>query len=75
MAKISKSNPFGRAARFAVVPIETVRLNNVRTDQEFQEAQKGISDEMISALENMVNAAKAGNIEGQAAFAMGAVAW
>lgn len=67
--------PFGRKARFAVVPIETVRALNIRTDAEVIEAQKQVGDDMLSALEEMVNAARAGRIEGKDALALGAIAW
>lgn len=66
---------FGRAARFAVVPIEAVRMFNIRTDDEVIEAQKGIDEEMLRALEEMVNFARAGRLEGRAALAMAAIKW
>lgn len=77
MAEYKKDgNDFtGRGARFAVVPIEAVRMLNVRSDDEVVAAQKQINDEMITALESMIQTAKAGRIEARAALAMGAVAW
>lgn len=76
MAKrISKEAPYGRNAKYVVLPIEAVRVNNVRKDEEVLEAQKGVTDEMLEALESMVNAAKAGKLEGKSAFAIGAIAW
>lgn len=67
---------FGRTARFAVVPIEAVRTLNIRTDEEVVEAQKRVDEDMIRALEEMVNAAKAGRLlEGRNALALAAVAW
>jgi hypothetical protein len=67
---------FGRAARFAVVPIETVRALNIRTDDQVVEAQKRVDEDMIRALEEMVNAAKAGRLlEGKNALAVAAIAW
>jgi hypothetical protein len=67
--------PFGRAIRYAVLPIEAVRINRIRTEDEVIEAQKGVTDDMIKALEEMVNAAKAGKLEGRAALALGAAKW
>jgi hypothetical protein len=67
---------FGRKIRYAITPIETVRALNVRTDEEVIEAQKQFNTEdMISALEEMVNAARAGRLEGKAVLALGAAAW
>lgn len=76
MAKrLSQEMPFGRNAQYAVLPIDAVRVNNIRSNEEVIEAQKGITDDMIEALESMVNAAKAGRLEGKAALALGAVKW
>lgn len=67
---------FGRKVRYVVTPVETVRALNVRTDDEVIEAQKQFDmDDMISALEEMVNVAKAGKLDGKAVLAMGALAW
>lgn len=67
---------FGRKVRYVVTPVETVRALNVRTDDEVIEAQKQFDmDDMISALEEMVNVAKAGKLDGKATLAMGALAW
>lgn len=66
---------FGRSARYAVVPIETVRAFNIRSDDEVVEAQRGIDDDMLEALEEMVNAARAGQLEGKAALSMAALKW
>ncbi len=73
--KSHDARPFGRAARFAVLPIEAVRINHIRTNEEVMEAQKGVDDDMIRALEEMVNAARAGRLEGKAALALAAVKW
>lgn len=65
-----------RKAKFAVISTEQLRAINPLDDQEVVEAQKTVvSKEMISALEEMVNAAKAGRLEGDAVLAMSAVAW
>ncbi|MDT8757206.1 hypothetical protein MZO42_00710 [Sphingomonas psychrotolerans] len=67
---------FGRAARFAVVPIETVRAFNVRTDQEVAEAQKTVDEDMLNALEEMVNAARSERLlDRDSVLSLGAVAW
>jgi len=66
---------FGRAARYAVVPIDAVRMLNIRTDEQVIEAQKDVDEEMLRALEEMVNFARAGRLEGRAALAMAAVKW
>lgn len=66
---------FGRASRYAVVPVSAVRMLNVRTEEEVIDAQAAITPDMIEALEEMINAAKSGRLSGKAALAMGAVAW
>lgn len=66
---------FGRAARYAVIPIEAVRALNIRTDEQVIEAQKGVDEDMLRALEEMVNSARAGRLEGRAALDLGAVKW
>lgn len=67
---------FGRKIRYVVSPVETVRALNVRTDEQVIEAQRQFNtDDMIAALEEMVNAAKAGKLDGKAILAMGAAAW
>lgn len=73
--KSHDARPFGRAARFAVLPIEAVRINNIRTNAEVIEAQKAVNDDVIRALEEMVNAARAGRLEGKAALSLAAVWW
>ncbi len=65
----------GRSARYAVISIEAVRALNVRTNQEVIEAQKGVDEDMLSALEEMVNAARAGRLEGKSALALAAIKW
>jgi hypothetical protein len=67
---------FGRSVRYVVLPVEAVRTLNVRTDEEVAEAQKQIDDDMISALEEMVNAARSERLQSrEAVLALGAVAW
>jgi predicted Fe-Mo cluster-binding NifX family protein len=70
-----RTKRFGRAARFAVVRIEAVRALNIRSNEEVIEAQKQVDDDMLSALEEMVNAARAGKLEGRSALALAAIAW
>ncbi|MFW8584085.1 hypothetical protein ACOJBM_01470 [Rhizobium beringeri] len=45
------------------------------SDEDVVSAQSHVSKEMIAALEEMVNAAKAGRIKGDEVLALGAVAW
>ncbi len=71
----NKQQPFGRGAKYAVVPVGAVRMLNVRSDDEVVKAQGAVTDEMIAALEEMVNAARAGRLQSDAALNMGAVAW
>lgn len=76
MAYNKKQPPFlGRSARYAVISIEAVRALNVRTEEEVIEAQKGVDEDMLSALEEMVNAARAGRLEGKSALALAAIKW
>jgi hypothetical protein len=75
MAAKTKTKRFGRATRYVVVPVETMRTFNIRSNAEVIEAQKNVDDDMIAALEEMVNSAKAGRLEGKSALSMGAVAW
>jgi hypothetical protein len=70
-----KDKPFGRSLRYAVVPIDAVRMLNVRTDEEVIEAQKGVNDDMLRALEEMINAARAGRLEGRAVLGLAAGKW
>lgn len=67
---------FGRKIRYVVTPVETVRALNVRSDDEVIEAQRQFEvDDMIAALEEMVNAARAGKLDSKAVLALGAAAW
>lgn len=72
---MAESQEFGRATRFVVLPVDAVRTLNVRSEEQVMEAQKGVTPEMIGALEEMVNAARAGNLEGRAALSMAAIKW
>jgi hypothetical protein len=73
--KYVKERPFGRATRFVVLPVEAVRTLNVRSDEEVVQAQKLVDEDMLKALEEMVNAAKAGKLEGRQALSIAAAAW
>ena len=64
-----------RKAEFAVISTKQLRAINPLDDKQVVEAQSEVSKEMIAALEEMVNAAKAGRLEGEEVLAMGAVAW
>ena len=72
---MAQGNPLGRSARYAITSIDAVRLNNIRTDEQVIEAQRGITPDMMNALEEMVNAARAGKLEGRAALTVAAIKW
>lgn len=63
------------AARFCVVRHESLAMLNERGPREVVAAQRRIDDDMLSALESMVKAARAGRLEGAAALAQECVAW
>lgn len=63
------------AARFCVVPERSLRMLNERTPEQIIEAQRELDDGLLNALESMVKAARAQQLEGRAALAMEAVAW
>lgn len=64
-----------RAVKYAVVPVATLRAFNVRSDEEVIDAQCQVDDEMLKALEEMINTARAGKLESFAALSTAAVAW
>lgn len=64
-----------RGVRFVVLPVEAVRMLNVRSDEEVVAAQSQVNDDMLNALEEMVNAARGGNLAGEAALRLAAIAW
>ncbi len=64
-----------RATKYVVLPVESVRMLNVRSDEEVIDAQRNVDDKMLAALEEMINAARAGKLESVAALAQGAAAW
>lgn len=64
-----------RRAQFAVISTEQLRAINPLDDEQVVEAQGAVSKDMIAALEEMVNAAKAGRLQGDEILAMSAVAW
>ena len=72
---MASNKKFGRSAKYVVLPVAAVRALNVRDDQQVCDAQAQVDDDMISALEEMVNNARAGKLEGNAALSMAAVAW
>jgi DNA-directed RNA polymerase subunit K/omega len=74
-SKAQKELLFGRAAKYAVIPIAAVRALNIRSEQEVVEAQKQVNSDMLKALEEMVNAARAGRLEGRLALSLAAIAW
>jgi hypothetical protein len=62
------------ARRFCIVRRSTGVLRP-RDTEELIDAQKELDDELLTALETMVKAARAGNLEGRAALAQACVAW
>ncbi len=64
-----------RRPRFCVVAERSLAVFNERSEDEIVRAQAQFSDDMVSALESMVKAARAGQLEGRAALALEAVAW
>lgn len=67
---------FGRSVRYVVMPVEAVRAFNIRSNEEVAEAQNVVDDDMISALEEMINAARSEKLlDRDAVLALGAAAW
>jgi hypothetical protein len=64
-----------RNIRYAVIDAEKLRAINPMTDYEIIAAQKNVTNDMIQALEQMVNAARAGQLSGEAVLALRAAAW
>lgn len=67
--------PNSSNARFCVVDEVVLAAVNKRSDGEIIEAQRRVDDRMVGALEQMVQAARAGQIGTEAALALEAVAW
>ena len=67
---------FGRSTRYVVMPVEAVRAFNIRNNEEVAEAQNSVDDDMLQALEEMVNAARSEKLlDRDAVLALGAAAW
>jgi hypothetical protein len=64
-----------RTIKYAVIDAEKLRAINPMTDHEIIAAQKNVTHDMIQALEQMVNAAKAGKLQGESVLALRAAAW
>jgi hypothetical protein len=64
-----------RTIKYAVIDAEKLRAINPLTDHEVVASQKNVTADMITALEQMVNAAKAGKLHGESVLALRAVAW
>jgi hypothetical protein len=64
-----------REIKYAVIDAEKLRAINPMTDHEIIAAQKNVTHDMIQALEQMVNAAKAGKLQSEAVLALRAAAW
>lgn len=63
------------AAQFCVVQHVALEMLNERSPKQAIAAQRRVDDNMLSALESMVKAARAGQLEGAEALAQAAVAW
>jgi hypothetical protein len=64
-----------RTIHYAVIEAERLRQINALSDHEIIAAQKNVTADMIQALEQMVNAARAGTLQGEAVLALRAAAW
>lgn len=64
-----------RTIRYSIIEADRLRQINPLTDHEIIAAQKNVTTDMIQALEQMVNAAKAGTLHGEAVLALRAAAW
>lgn len=64
-----------RSVEYAVVPVSALRGIATKTDSEVMAAQKSLDKGVISALEEMINAAKAGALESDRVLAMRAAMW
>jgi hypothetical protein len=62
-------------AQFCVLSHKALAQVHERSDKDILEAQRKIDDKMLSAMEEMVKAAKAGRLEGKAALGLACVAW
>jgi hypothetical protein len=63
------------AARFCIVAQDSLTMLNERHPERTIAAQRKVDDEMLSALEGMVRAAREGGLEGAAALGQQALAW
>lgn len=63
------------AAKFCVVPQSALAVFRQRSGQEAVRAQAKLDDSVVSALEDMVKAARAGRLEGEAALDLQALTW
>ncbi|NER50631.1 MAG: hypothetical protein F6J92_28975 [Symploca sp. SIO1A3] len=64
-----------RKTVYAIVPVEKLRGIHTKTDEEVIAAQKSLDRGTIAALEEMINAAKARNLEGDAILSLQAAKW
>ncbi len=71
----SKGTGERHAATFCVLQERTIAAFQERTPEQVIHAQKAVDDEMLSSLEAMVKAARAGRLEGRAALQVACVAW
>jgi hypothetical protein len=59
----------------AVIEAERLRQANPSSEHEISAPQKNVTADMIQALEEMVNAAKVGTLQGESVLALRAAAW
>jgi hypothetical protein len=63
------------AAQFCVVPHRSLAMVQERTPRQLIRAQRNVDEDMLNALESMIKAARAGQLEGAAALAQACVTW
>ena len=75
MAEYEPQGGKGHAATFCVLQERTLAAFNERSPEQVIRAQTAVDDAMLSSLEAMVKAARAGKLEGRAALQVACVAW
>jgi hypothetical protein len=75
MAEYESKGGKGHAATFCVLQERTLAPFNERSPEQVIHSQKADDDSMLSSLEAMVKAARAGKLEGRAALQVACVAW
>jgi hypothetical protein len=64
-----------RKIKYSVIEAEKLRAINPLSDHEIIAAQKNVTADMIEALEQMINTAKAGKLNSEAVLALRAAGW